>query len=131
MNIKQVEQTTGLTARQIREYEKIGLIPAITRTPSGYRDYSQDSIERLQFIKRARDVDFSLAEIKVLLAMQDNPCRNNSEVKALTAQHIVTLNEKIEQLQATTVCSSPVAVNLILPQWQPPSYCIMGNLINL
>ena len=89
-----------MTARQIREYEKIGLIPAITRTPSGYRDYSQDSIERLQFIKRARDVDFSLAEIKVLLAMQDNPCRNNSEVKALTAQHIVTLNEKIEQLQA-------------------------------
>lgn len=59
-----------------------------------------NSIERLQFIKRARDVDFSLAEIKVLLAMQDNPCRNNSEVKALTAQHIVTLNEKIEQLQA-------------------------------
>jgi Cu(I)-responsive transcriptional regulator len=100
VNIKQVEQTIGLTARQIREYEKIGLIPAITRTPSGYRDYSQDSIERLQFIKRARDVDFSLAEIKVLLAMQDNPCRNNSEVKALTAQHIVTLNEKIEQLQA-------------------------------
>ena len=98
MNIQQVEQTTGLTARQIREYEKIGLIPAITRTPSGYRDYSQDSIERLQFIKRARDVDFSLAEIKVLLAMQDNPCRNDSEVKALTAQHIVTLNEDAETI---------------------------------
>lgn len=100
MNIQSVEKATGLTARQIREYEKIGLIPEIIRNGSGYRAYSSENIERLRFIKRARAVDFSLEEIRILLAMQDNPCRNNSEVKALTAQHIEALNQKIEQLQA-------------------------------
>lgn len=100
MNIHGAQQATGLTARQIREYEKIGLIPKIARSVSGYREYSADNIERLAFIKRARDVEFSLEEIGILLAMHDNPSRHNSDVKALTAEHIKKLNQKIEQLQA-------------------------------
>ena len=100
MNINQVAKLTDLSPRQIREYEKIGLLPAIARTDSGYRHYSEQNIERLQFIKRAKDVDFSLGEIKILLGLQDNPCRKNSDVKSLTARHIADLTVKIEQLQA-------------------------------
>lgn len=100
MNIQSAEHATGLTARQIRQYEKIGLLPPISRTDGGYRHYSADNIERLKFIKRAREVDFSLSEIKDLLALQDNPYRKNSDVKTLTARHITDLTLKIEQLQA-------------------------------
>lgn len=103
MNIQTAQRATGLTARQIREYEKNGLIAKVARTGSNYRDYSEADIKRLRFIKRARAVDFSLAEIKALLTMQDNPCRSNSEVKALTARHIADLSEKIAQLQAMQV----------------------------
>ncbi|MFW2176887.1 MULTISPECIES: MerR family DNA-binding protein [unclassified Moraxella] len=100
MNINEVTKLTGLSARQIREYEKLGLLQSINRTESGYRIFNQPQITRLQFIKHARDVEFSLAQIQALLSMQDNQQRNNADVKALTGQHIEDLNQKIERLQA-------------------------------
>lgn len=100
MNIQSAQKATGLTARQIREYEKIGLLPPIARTASDYRQYSEQNIARLKFIQRARAVDFSINEIKALLALQDNPNRNNKEVKDLTTQHIAEISQKIEQMRA-------------------------------
>ena len=100
MNIHAAALATGLSARQIRAYEHMGLITQIARTKSGYREYSAAQIERLMFIKRARDVDFSLQEIKALLALKDDPQRDNRRVKSLTAEHINALNQKIAQLIA-------------------------------
>ncbi|MDH2997037.1 Cu(I)-responsive transcriptional regulator [Pasteurellaceae bacterium LFhippo2] len=100
MNISQVSKLVDLSAKQIRDYEKIGLLQVTRDQQSGYRDYNQQQINRLQFIARSRAVGFSLTQIKELLALQDNPNRKSCEVKALTSQHINELNEKIAQLQA-------------------------------
>lgn len=99
MNISEVAKLSGLSAKQIRDYEKLGLLKPAERSFSGYRRYEEKDIERLHFIRHSRDVGFSLAQIEQLLALQDNPQRNSREVKALTAQHIATLKQQIERLE--------------------------------
>ena len=86
MNISQAAKLTGLSAKQIRDYEKRGLLKAGTRTLSGYRYYEESDLARLRFIRHSRDVGFSLQQIAQLLQLQDNPHRNSREVKQLTAQ---------------------------------------------
>ena len=99
MNISQAAAQTGLSAKQIRDYEKRGLLKAGTRTLSGYRYYEENDLARLRFIRHSRDVGFSLQQIAQLLELQDNPHRNSREVKQLTAKHIETLNAQIHALQ--------------------------------
>ncbi|MDK4680280.1 Cu(I)-responsive transcriptional regulator [Kingella negevensis] len=99
MNISQAAAQTGLSAKQIRDYEKQGLLPETRRSESGYRVYSEQDLQRLRFIRHARDVGFSLAQIRELLALQDNPNRHSRDVKQLTAAHIADLTLKIEMLQ--------------------------------
>ena len=99
MNISQAAKLTGLSAKQIRDYEKLGLLKAGTRTLSGYRYYEENDLARLRFIRHSRDVGFSLQQIAQLLELQDNPHRNSREVKQLTAKHIETLNAQIQALQ--------------------------------
>ena len=100
MNINEVAKLTELSPRQIREYEKLGLLQSIQRTDSGYRIFSDTQLQRLKFIKHARDVGFSLAQIEALLALQDNKQRSNAKVKALTRNHIDELSDKIQRLQS-------------------------------
>lgn len=100
MNINEVAKLTELSPRQIREYEKLELIKNIPRNDSGYRVFTNPQLQRLKFIKHARDVEFSLADIKALLALQDDNQRSNKQVKALTRRHIDELTEKIERLQS-------------------------------
>ena len=100
MNISQAAAQTGLSAKQIRDYEKQGLLPETRRSESGYRVYSEQDLQRLRFIRHAREVGFSLAQIRELLALQDNPNRHSRDVKNLTAQHIAELNQRIESLQS-------------------------------
>lgn len=99
MNISQAAKQTGLSAKQIRDYEKHNLLPNTLRTPAGYRDYTEPDLQRLRFIRHARAVGFSLAQIAQLLALQDNPARRSRDVKALTAQHIADLSQQIVSLQ--------------------------------
>ena len=99
MNISQAAKLTGLSVKQIRDYEKRGLLKAGTRTLSGYRYYEENDLARLRFIRHSRDVGFSLQQIAQLLELQDNPHRNSREVKQLTAKHIETLNAQIHALQ--------------------------------
>ena len=99
MNISQAAKLTGLSAKQIRDYEKLGLLKANNRTLAGYRHYEENDLARLRFIRHSRDVGFSLQQIAQLLQLQDNPNRNSREVKQLTAQHIETLNAQIQALQ--------------------------------
>lgn len=100
MKIKQVADLTGLSAKQIRDYEKHQLLPKVVRTEAGYRDYDQNEVERLKFIHRAREVGFSIAQIQTLLTLWDNPCRQCRDVKQLTREHLQFLTEKIAQLEA-------------------------------
>ena len=99
MNISQIAKKTGLSSKQIRDYEKAGLLPQAKRSAAGYRMYSENDIQRLTFISNARQVGFSLAQIKQLLQLNDNPHRTSREVKALTEEHIIQLQEKIQSLQ--------------------------------
>lgn len=99
MNISQASKKTGLSAKQIRDYEKVGLLPRAFRSEAGYRTYNEADLERLHFICNARKVGFSLAQITHLLALNDDPHRTSREVKQITEQHILSLEQKIQDLQ--------------------------------
>ncbi|WP_373740249.1 Cu(I)-responsive transcriptional regulator [Neisseria sp.] len=99
MNISEAARKTGLSAKQIRDYEKHGLLPSAQRSGAGYRRYGEGDLARLRFIRHAREVGFSLQQTAELLRLQDNPERNSSEVKELTARHIAELNAQILRLQ--------------------------------
>ncbi len=84
----------------IRHYEKIGLIPAPMRRDSGYRDYSDADVHRLRFIANARDLGFSMEEIRDLLQLWNDEHRASSEVKALALARADELGRKVEALAA-------------------------------
>ena len=78
MKIQEFSQQTGLSAKTIRYYESIGILPPSRRAPNGYREYSEQDLERAHFVAGARSLELSLDEISELLAMQDHreaPCR--------------------------------------------------------
>lgn len=99
MNIGQASKASGVSAKMIRYYEQTGLIPAADRKPSGYRDYSDTDAYMLRFIRRARDLGFSVAEISDLLGLWRDETRQSAEVKRMAQGHIDGLEMKIKGLQ--------------------------------
>lgn len=100
MNIGQVSAATGISQRMIRHYEAIGLIPAPSRRASGYRDYCENDLHRLRFVANARDIGFSVDEIRKLLDLWQAPGRSNAEVRALAAARADELGRKAAALEA-------------------------------
>ncbi|WP_421758741.1 Cu(I)-responsive transcriptional regulator [Devosia sp.] len=98
MQIGDASRATGVSAKMIRHYESIGLIPAADRRDSNYRDYGHHDIHRLGFIRRARDLGFSIDEIRDLLRLWGDSHRESAEVKALANRHISDLDRKIALL---------------------------------
>lgn len=99
MNIGQASRESGVSAKMIRYYEQNGLIPAAGRTPAGYRDYSDTDVHMLRFIRRSRDLGFSVAEINELLGLWRDETRQSSEVKRLAQEHVKDLERRIKNLQ--------------------------------
>lgn len=99
MNIGQAADASGVSAKMIRYYEKTGLIEPADRTASGYRVYTSNDIHTLQFIRRARDLGFSVPQIQNLLALWHNRERSSAKVKALAVEHIEDLSQKVSQLE--------------------------------
>jgi MerR family copper efflux transcriptional regulator len=100
LNIGDAAHASGVSAKMIRHYESIGLLPAAKRTASGYRVYDEQDVRVLQFIHRGRELGFSLEKIAELLALWQDKDRASADVRRLAEQHIEELNRKIEELQA-------------------------------
>lgn len=100
MKIGEAAHKSGISAKMIRYYEETGLIPPANRRHSGYRDYSDEDVYELRFIRRARDLGFSVAEISDLLGLWRDRSRRSSDVKALAIGQIDKLRSKIADTQA-------------------------------
>ena len=100
MRIGELAQATGTKAETIRYYEREGILPAADRTDSNYRDYSKEHVEMLTFVRRARELGFSMAQVRELLALsdhEDNPCE---DVDRLVQRQMVEVEHKITDLTA-------------------------------
>jgi MerR family copper efflux transcriptional regulator len=100
MNIGEAAGASGVSAKMIRHYEQLGLLPEARRTDSGYRQYEQNEVQTLQFIRHARDLGFSLSEIAELVGLWQNRRRPSRQVKALAEAHIKELELKAAELLA-------------------------------
>lgn len=99
MHIGQAAQASGVSAKMIRYYEQNGLLPTAVRTEAGYRCYSDQDVHRLQFIRRARDLGFSVPEIRELLDLWDDRSRHSADVRRIAQAHIQALEQRIEHLR--------------------------------
>ena len=100
MNIGQAAKAAGLNPKIIRYYESIGLIGAARRSESGYRDFNDRDIQILRFIKRSRELGFSIDRIRALLSLWRDTSRQSAEVKSLAFQYIAEVDQDIARLQA-------------------------------
>ncbi|MGW3730280.1 heavy metal-responsive transcriptional regulator [Streptomyces sp. NPDC000851] len=101
MRIGDVATASGVTTKTIRFYEQAGLLPAPPRTSGGYRDYPEQTVMRLAFIRDAQDAGLSLAEIRSVLALRDagsSPC---AHVTALIDRHLADIDRRLDELRAT------------------------------
>ncbi|MCA0198386.1 MAG: Cu(I)-responsive transcriptional regulator [Proteobacteria bacterium] len=99
MNIGQASRASGVSAKMIRYYEQTGLLPPAARTGSGYRVYATADVHQLRFVRRARDLGFSVAEVADLLALWNDRSRHSADVKRVAQQRIGELRQRMDDLQ--------------------------------
>lgn len=99
MNIGQAAKGSGVSAKMIRHYEEIGLVPAAQRTAAGYRVYQDKDLHIFRFIRQARILGFAIEQIKELLNLWQNKRRTSRKVKELAMNHIEELDRRIEGLK--------------------------------
>lgn len=96
--ISQVAKAAGVGVETVRFYERQGLLDAPTRLASGYRQYTLDAVKRIQFIRRAKELGFSLKEIRALLTLRAESTSTCADVKRQTEVKIYEIERKIEEL---------------------------------
>jgi MerR family transcriptional regulator, copper efflux regulator len=99
-NIGEASKASGVSAKMIRHYESLALLEQARRTEAGYRMYDRNDIHTLRFVRRARDMGFSIKDIGQLLDLWRNRRRSSADVRRVADRHVVELNRKIEELQA-------------------------------
>jgi MerR family transcriptional regulator, copper efflux regulator len=100
VQIGQAAALSGVSSKMVRHYESLGLLAPVTRTDSGYRLYSATDVHTLRFIKRARDLGFSMADIGELVGLWHDRQRSSAQVKRIAQGHLQALEQRIEQMQA-------------------------------
>jgi MerR family copper efflux transcriptional regulator len=100
LNIGEAAKRSGVSAKMVRHYESLGLLPAVHRTESGYRQYGEREVHTLKFIRRARDLGFSMAEIAQLLKLWQNRRRSSAEVHRIANRHVDDLKRKLAEMEA-------------------------------
>ena len=100
LNIGQAAAQSGVSAKMIRHYESLGLLPAVHRTDAGYRQYGGKEVHTLRFIRRARALGFSMAEITELLKLWQNKRRASADVKRIALAHVADLERRIAEMEA-------------------------------
>jgi Cu(I)-responsive transcriptional regulator len=100
MNISEAAAASGVSAKMIRHYEAIGLVPKPRRSGANYRVYSDADVHMLRFVRSARDLGFSMPEIAELLDLWRDRRRPSRKVKALVTEHLRELERRIAELQA-------------------------------
>ena len=108
-SISEAAELTGASAKMIRHYEEIGLMPKVSRTQAGYRLYRDADIHILRFIRRSRDLGFTMKEIELLLGLWGNRRRASADVKKLALNHIADLDVRIGEMQAMRTALSKLA----------------------
>lgn len=99
-NIGQAAARSGVSAKMVRHYESLGLLPKVARTDAGYRRYGDKEVHSLRFIRRSRDLGFSMAEIAELLKLWQNRRRASSDVKRIALRHVADLENRMAAMAA-------------------------------
>lgn len=99
VNIGEAARLSGVSAKMVRHYEGLGLLPRVLRTEGGYRQYSEPEVHTLRFIKRARDLGFSMEEIGALVGLWQNRRRASASVRRIAQKHAEELAQRIADLQ--------------------------------
>ena len=100
MNIGEAARLSGLSAKMIRHYEHIKLLTPAARTAAGYRQFDDQDLEVLKFIRQARVLGFSIAQIDELLGLWQDPARSSRAVKQVAQQHLAAVEHKLRELAA-------------------------------
>jgi MerR family transcriptional regulator, copper efflux regulator len=99
VNIGVAARLSGVSAKMVRHYEGLGLLARVARTDSGYRQYSENDVHTLRFIKRARDLGFSMDEIGELVGLWQNRRRASANVRKVAQKHAQDLAQRIAAMQ--------------------------------
>lgn len=100
LTIGHLARETGTKVETVRFYEKSGLLPAPARTEGNYRSYDKAHLNRLSFIRRARDLGFSLDQIRALLALSDDRNQSCAAIDAIAKEHRTEVERKVRDLTA-------------------------------
>ena len=99
-NIGEAAARSGVSAKMIRQYETLSLLPKVGRTASGYRQYGPREVHTLRFVRRARELGFSMAEIAALLKLWQNRRRASADVKRIALSHVAELDRRMSEMAA-------------------------------